>query len=236
MSRTADLDRLYRLLDYLEEQVGGVRQLENCTGYMDWPDRGVYFFFAPDEYRESNGQRRLTRIGTHAVSSGSGTSLWNRLRTHRGANLGTYEGGGNHRGSVFRKRVGEAFVERDGLHEEYPEWGVGSSADRERRLAELEMERRVSEYLRTLPFLWVSVDDEPGPESDRAYLERNTIALVSNFQRDSIDPRSDDWLGRYSASHKICESGLWNVNHVEEDYDHKFLDQLEEVIENTTSL
>ena len=84
--------------------------------------------------------------------------------------------------------MGEAIIERDDLHDEYPEWGVGSSAGREQRLAELELERRVSDYLRDLPFLWVKVDDEPGPESARAYLEQNAIALVSNYERDAIDP------------------------------------------------
>jgi len=143
-----------------------------CDGYMDWPDRGVYFFFATDERQTDTDQLRLTRVGTHAVSRGSGTSLWTRLRTHRGALSGTYEGGGNHRGSVFRERVGEAMVERHALHDEYPEWGDGSSAGRDLRLEELEMERRVSDYVRKLPFLWVSIDDEPGPESNRSYLER----------------------------------------------------------------
>src|SRR6056297_3257375 len=149
---------------------------------MDWPDRGVYFFFASDEHRDAGDQLRITRIGTHAVSEGASTTLWDRLRTHRGANRGTYEGGGNHRGSVFRKRVGEAFVEKDDLEEQYPKWGVGSSAGRELRLEELELERRVSEYVRDLPFLWVDVDDEPSPESDRGYIERNAIALTSNFE------------------------------------------------------
>jgi hypothetical protein len=32
---------------------------------------------------------------------------------------------------------------------------------------ELEMERRVSDYLRQLPFLWIDVPDKPGPGSDR---------------------------------------------------------------------
>jgi hypothetical protein len=66
-------------------------------------------------------------------------------------------------------------------------------------LCELELERRVSDYLRDLPFLWVEVDDEPGPESDRAYLERNAIGLLSNHEREPIDPR-DDWLGQYGWS------------------------------------
>ena len=203
---------------------------------MDWPERVVYFFLAKDETRDSTDQLRLTRIGTHAVSSGSGTSLWNRLRTHRGANSGTYEDGGNHRGSVFRKRVGEAMIEQKGLHDEYPHWGDGSSAGRERRLSELEHERRVSEYIRDLPFLWIDVDDEPRPESDRAYIERNAIALVSNYRKDSLDPRGDDWLGRDSPRDEISDSGLRNINHVGEQYDMAFLDRLADAVEETSGL
>jgi hypothetical protein len=200
---------------------------------MNWPDRGVYFFFTHDEYRDAADQTRLTRIGTHAVSSGSGTSIWNRLRTHRGANSGTYGGGGNHRGSVFRKRVGEALIERHGLHNEYSHWGEGSSAARERRLDEHGLEQRVSDYIRDLPFLWVNINDEPGPESDRAYVERNVIALVSNFRKNSLDSREDHWLGKDSPRNEIHCSGLWNINRVEEDYDPAFLDRVAEAIENT---
>jgi len=236
MSRREDLDRFYQLMDELEAQVGGKQTLGDCDGYMDWPDRGVYFFFSPDQRRDSTDQLRLTRVGTHAVSEGSSTSLWDRLRTHRGALNGTYEGGGNHRGSVFRKRVGEALIERHGLHDKYLVWGVGSSADRERRLDELELERRVSEYIRDLPFLWANVPDQPSPESDRAYIERNAIALVSNYSRDSIDPRADDWLGTNCPSEEIRESGLWNVNHVDESYDPAFLNRLAEVVDDTDPL
>ncbi len=234
MSRQDDLDSLYTLFEKLEAQVGGMRRLNDCTGYMDWPERGVYFFFAADEDRETGDYPRLTRVGTHAVSAGSGQSLWNRLRTHRGANRGTYEGGGNHRGSVFRKRVGEALIERHDLYDEYPHWGDGSSAGRNKRLAEVEMERRVSEYIRGLPFLWVAVDDEPGPDSDRAYIERNTIALVSNYRKPSLDTRSQGWVGHASHSEKIRDSGLWNINHVEEGYDSAFLERLANGIKATT--
>lgn len=226
MTRRQDVDRFYSLLNDLDGIVGSKRRLGNCDGRMNWPDRGVYFFFHPDETRRSTDQLRLTRIGTHAVSEGSSTSLWDRLRAHRGANRGTYEDGGNHRGSVFRKRVGEAIIEKAELQEQYPEWGVGSSAGRELRLEELHMERRVSEYIRDLPFLWVDVDDEPSPESDRAYIERNAIALVSNFNKNSIDARYDGWLGHYSPVTEIKESGLWNINHVSEEYQWGFLEML----------
>ena len=127
-------------------------------------------------------------------------------------------------------------IERDGLHDEYPHWGEGSSAGRERRLTELEHERRVSEFIRDLPFLWVDVDDEPSPQSDRAYLERNAIALVSNYRKDSLDSRSDDWLGRNSPRSEIRDSGLWNINHVGEEDDPAFLDRLDAAVEKTKPL
>ena len=84
MVREDDLDRFYDTLDDLETRVGGPRKLKNCTGYMDWPDRGVYFFLEPGETRESTDQPRVTRVGTHAVSTGSNTTLWDRLKQHYG--------------------------------------------------------------------------------------------------------------------------------------------------------
>jgi hypothetical protein len=236
MGREDDLNRFYTLLADLEATVDGTRTLSECHGRLDWPDRGVYFFFHPTETRADADDLRITRVGTHAVSAGSSTTLWDRLRTHRGAKRGSYEGGGNHRGSVFRKRVGEALIEREGCHDEYPEWGVGSSAARDRRLAELPMERRVSEYIRDLPFLWANVDDTPGPDSDRAYIERNAIALVSNRNRDAIDPRSTDWLGHHCPAADIRASGLWNIDHVTDSYDPGFLDRLADAIEDTSPL
>lgn len=98
------------------------------------------------------------------------------------------------------------------------------------------MEQRVSEHLRNLPFLWVKDDDKPGPESDRAYIERNAIALVSNYVKDSIDNRNEDWFGHYSPVTEIQESGLWNINHVEETYEPAFLDTLARYIDTTPEL
>jgi hypothetical protein len=39
--------------------------------------------------------------------------------------------------------------------------------------------------------LWLSVDDEPGPQSLRGCIERNAIALLSNYGKLPIDPPSD---------------------------------------------
>jgi hypothetical protein len=139
---------------------------------------------------------------------------------------------------VYRKRVGEAIIEKHDLHDDYPDWGTRwSGIDRDRgavRDEEYILERRVSTYIRDQPLLWIDLDDEPGPDSDRAFVERNAIALLSNFERSAVDPRADDWLGRHSRSRKIRESGLWNVDHVDEAYDPAALDRLERAVEGTT--
>jgi len=93
----------------------------------------------------------------------------------------------------------------------------------------------VSTYIREQPFLWVDLDDEPSVDSDRAVLEQNSIALLSNFDKQRIDSRNDGWLGRYSQSRKIRESGLWNVDHVDERHNSAFLDLLENAITDTTT-
>jgi hypothetical protein len=240
VTRQDDCDRFYGLVSDLGRRVDGMRKLKDCTGYMDWPDRGVYLFFEPGETRESTDQLRVTRVGTHAVSEGSTTSLWGRLKQHYGTGSGSanHPHGGNHRGSVYRKRVGEAIIEKHDLHDDYSEWGERwSSIERNRselRDEEYLLERRVSAYIREQPFLWVDLDDAPSADSDRASLERNVIALLSNFDERSIDPRADGWFGRYSRSGEIRESGLWNVNHVDERYDRGVLDLFESAITDTT--
>jgi hypothetical protein len=138
---------------------------------------------------------------------------------------------------VYRKRVGEAIIEKHGLHDDYPDWDERwSSIDREGsevRDEEYILERRVSTYVREQPVLWVALDDEPSPDSDRAYLERNAIALLSNDRRAAVDPRPAGWLGSHSRSERIRESGLWNVNHVGEEYDPAALDVLQDALVDT---
>ncbi len=240
MTRQDDLDRFYNVLDDLRQRVDGPQKLKNCTGYMDWPNRGVYFFLEPGETRQSSDQLRVTRVGTHAVSQGSSTTLWDRLKQHYGTGSGSsnHPHGGGHRGSVYRKRVGEAIIEKHSLHDDYPSWDDRwSSIERERstvRDEEYILERRVSAYIREQPLLWVNLDDEPSADSDRASLEQNALALLSNFDKESSNPRSDCWLGRYSQSRKIRDAGLWNVNHVGERYDPEFLELLATAVSETT--
>jgi hypothetical protein len=93
MNRLADLVRFYGLLDQLERRLGGTRTLASFNRHRDWPQRGLYLFFEPSEMRlESGHGPRIVRVGTHALSAGSRSTLRQRLGQHRGL----ASGGGNH--------------------------------------------------------------------------------------------------------------------------------------------
>jgi hypothetical protein len=227
--RRKHLTRFYSLLDRLEETVGGARSLASCSGRMAWPKRGVYFFRESGETRSDTGDGpRIVRVGTHALKAGSGTKLWTRLSQHKGQ-PGT--GGGNHRGSIFRLIVGAALISRDA--HEFPTWGVGNTAKGDVRKGELALECEVTKVIGSMPFLWLPLEDEAGPESRRGTIERNSIALLSNYNRPSLDPPSQDWLGRHCNRERVRSSGLWNSNHVDEGYDPAFLDELDRLISKT---
>jgi hypothetical protein len=81
-----------------------------------------------------------------------------------------------------------------------------------------------------MPFLWLAVDDVAGPESGRGYVERNSIALLSNFGREEVDLPSSEWLGRFSTRERVRQSGLWNNNHVDEQHEDGFVREFEAMV------
>src|SRR5260370_28260003 len=107
---------------------------------------------------------------------------------------------------------------------------MDNSGPKSTRLAEVPLERDVSVVIGAMPFLWIEVADAAGAGSDRAYLERNSLALLSNFGKEPIDKPSEGWLGLHSPQDTIRKSGLWNTNYVDDDYTPAFLDVLEKYV------
>jgi hypothetical protein len=139
------------------------------------------------------------------------------MRTH----FGTVAGEGNHRSSVFRLHTGRSLINAKVVGE-VPSWGmvpIGKSA----LLAERELEQAVSRYLGELLVLLISIPGQSEKINDRAYVEQNLIALLSNGCQ-PLDPPSSEWLGLSSAKKEIRKSGLWNVNHVEQAFDAGFIE------------
>lgn len=225
------LRRLYRLVDDLSEAVGGSRQLDRTSRRDGWPRRGVYLVFEPGEDRLIDSGPRIVRVGTHALKAGARSTLWGRLSQHRGRG----ERGGSHRSSVFRKHVGAALLSLEGPRPGTEQWGRGSSAPREVRDREHLHELRVNQVIGRMAVLWLAIEDEPGPESDRGFIERNLVALLSTAHRAGLERPSEEWLGWHARSPAIPASGLWNVHHVDGAYDASVLDTLEVYAQGTTS-
>ena len=231
MSKRDDLIAFYALMDELERRIGGKRLLSDADGRMTWPDKGVYFFFEPGEDRSCSGQGpRVVRVGTHGLIASSRSSLRQRLRQHRGT---LNPPGGNHRGSVFRRLVGNALTGRDpriGIDS----WGTKKVEDTRRaRHAERPLEEMVSRRIGGMSVAFVPIED--GPDSERRYVERNAIALLSGFPDGASDPPSPNWLGRHCDREKVRLSGLWNNNHVDGVHESGFLSVFERLVDAADS-
>lgn len=222
------LDATYKVISRLVKK-SGLRRLKDVID-GDMPDSGVYLFFDERERRlKDTDQLRIVRVGTHGVASGSKASLRNRMRTH----FGTAAGEGNHRSSIFRLHTGRSLINAK-LAPAIESWGR-SVGDKSALLAERELEQAVSRYLAELSVLLIAVPGESDKGNDRAYLEQNLIALLSNARK-PLDPPSCEWLGLSSAKQEIRKSGLWNVNHVDQRFDPKYLDILDYYVSLTTGV
>lgn len=185
-------------------QKGG-RPLGTSSGALKWPSRGLYLFVERSELT----RWRVVRVGTHAVSSGSKSTLWGRLSTHKG----TAAGAGSHRSSIFRSHVGHALMAGAPDQFQVRSWGKGQVAPSQVRIQESDLEKAVSAYLAELRVLWLDIPDDPGPDSDRSYLERNLIGLYS--RSGLLTPRRrSGWLGELSPDWRIASTGIWNIDHV----------------------
>jgi hypothetical protein len=68
-----------------------------------------------------------------------------------------------------------------------------------------------------MSILWLAIEDDSSPSSDRAYIERNLIGLLVGSDG-PVDPPSHNWLGRFSPDARIRDSGLWNLDFLGYDY------------------
>ncbi len=68
--RLSDLVRFYTLLDRLAA-VTGSQTLATCHGRMNWPRRGVYFFFEPGESRSDSGTGPRVVLNRAGFAGGS---------------------------------------------------------------------------------------------------------------------------------------------------------------------
>lgn len=228
-SRADDLSVMYAELSRLAHGLGEFTTLQDCRSLNGIPGKGIYLFFEDNEKRFiDNNVLRVVRVGTHAVSKNAKSTLWGRMRTH----LGTSDGGGSHRSSIMRLHIGRALLECDRPNAPHESWGIGQSASKKILTSEKELEASVSKYISKMRVLWLNVPDEPGPNSDRAFLEQNLIGLLAG-QTGPVDVGTSDWLGYWSPHPAIKRSQLWNVDYTEGSYRRDFLGVLTDYVSAT---
>jgi hypothetical protein len=84
-----------------------------------------------------------------------------------------------------------------------------------------------------MPFLWAARQRRAGTHKPARLYRANSIALLSNLEKEPLYPPSASWLGSGCDRGKarVRDSGLWNQNHVDETYDENFLNQFERMVE-----
>lgn len=153
---------------------------------------GIYLIFEDGERYQ--GMPRIVRVGTHTAPG----RLRRRLKDHFVRE--------NHNGSIFRKNIGKALLNRSGdpylatwsLDTSRPPYKGMEQPDRER-----EVEQAVSRYLRThMRFSAFEVETR----EQRLRLEEGIIASLHQAEDFAA---SSSWLGRFSPEEEIRSSGMW---------------------------
>ena len=221
-SRERDLDRMYVTLEEVVEPPARLAEMSR----RPCPERaGVYCFFEQGEVRR-DGRPRVVRVGE------SGNLRSRLLRQHL---TGTHRDDcfDRHglRSSVFRHHVGLALIRRHGLsllghttEETAGKWAslkTSEPSNESERNFERDVEDQVTQTISAMSVAWRVVNSD---RSDRQWLEENLIRLFSNY-RGGADPASTGWLGSFHRDERIRQSGLWNVKHVEGDYDSGVVDR-----------
>lgn len=190
-----NLRKFYELIDRLEEGLDGKKPCNCIYKESDIPEGGIYFIFEENENRAcEQGKMRVVRVGKEVSFSGRWKQHW-----------GQSNGGGNHRISAFRRRIGEAIISRKGL--DVPTWDFDGIPRLELPKEEKEAEELVSKHIRErMQLLWVSI-----PLNDIIPMEKKSISFISNCRK-PFDRPTSDWLGNDSPYEEVKLSGLWNID------------------------
>jgi hypothetical protein len=153
---------------------------------------GIYIVFEKGEVYK--GKERIVRVGTHK----SDGRLKERLRDHFLKE--------NKDGSIFRKNIGKAMLNRDG--DAYLQiWSLDTSKIENQSFVDWDkqkqIEKRVSEYMRRAFSIVVFQVDS---KDERLRFEEGIISSL-NYEPTFI--ASPKWNGHYSTEFEIRESGMW---------------------------
>lgn len=169
------------------------------------PKNGIYILFEKGEFAHGKNNR-VVRVGTHNGIN----QLRSRLKQHFINN--------NKDRSIFRKNIGRAILSKngDGFIDEWDlDLTTREAKNNHPHLVNSrkkdKIERLVSDYIQK-KFIFVVF--EVGDKRKRLELESEIISTISLCCGCCS---SNNWLGKHSPIEKICRSGLWLVQGLNND-------------------
>ena len=164
------------------------------------PANGIYVMFEEGETFE--GLDRIVRVGTHDGDN----NLSKRLEEH-------YVDQNKNR-SIFLKKIGSALLNKE--NNPYLDiWKVDTTTKEAQKkvagkvdtILEAQIAEKAIVYIRKkVTFVVFAVE---GGKNERKEWEGKLIGTLSNAAKSGEVKASDGWLGSFSPSKKVVESGLW---------------------------
>ena len=196
--------KLKEMIKDLGNETRLIHQIVNEMPRFTWDEidnlaftNGIYIIFEKGEsYYDLD---RIVRVGTHKADG----RLKARLKDHYLRK--------NKDGSIFRKNIGLALLNKD--QDPYLRiWKLNTSKPKIKKEYKEELnleykkkiEERVSNYLREKTSFTCF---EVSSNEERLRIEEGMIALLNNSK---YFKSSDKWLGNYHPDQEIRESNLWN--------------------------
>jgi len=188
---------------------------------VDLPKNGIYFFYEKGEiWGHGDKNPRIVRIGTHR-----GDNFRSRINDHflfndRKMNFTKDKPAPKDR-SIFRKNIGRAILNKN--KEDYLDvWNIDFTTKIKREKyshlrdikKEKVLENQITDLLRnnfSFRFLELPRDTK---KMGKTGLESFLIGTVSKCE---VCKSSEKWIGKYSPTNQIQNSGLWLVQHLNSD-------------------
>ena len=185
----------------------------------DLPKNGIYFFYEKGEFwgHDDSKKPRIVRVGTHRKDNFRSRISQHFLVNNPNIKLCLDDLAPKNR-SIFRKNLGRAILSLE-KSKYLSTWDIDfTSRNAKDKLSHLrdidfesETENKISFLLKdNFSFRYIKVESQKARIGSKG-LESSLVGTLSHCQ---VCLSSPNWLGRYSPVKKIRESGLWQVQHL----------------------
>jgi len=182
------------------------------------PHNAIYFFYEKGEnWGHCGNKPRIVRVGTHRQGNFKSRISEHFLLDEAKMRFDMRSPKPSDR-SIFRKNIGRALLNKHGdgylkiWNEDFTSRDKRESSGHIRDMPkEKNIETEITRLIREqFSFRFIMIDDQKQRIGSKG-LESSLIATVANC---TFCKASAGWLGNYSPIRKIMQSGLWQVQHL----------------------